>query len=254
MAKLRLGDPTASPGPTYFRPVINGETGKGPAGQYLPLHRRRSRRAGPTDEGVESNARLTAVTAAALLILLAVEGATIIGVGSHLSIHVFVGMVLIPPVALKIGSTSWRFVRYYTGDPAYRAKGPPPVLLRLLGPVLIVLTMLVLGSGVALILAPHDLRGRLLFVHKASFVLWFAVMTVHVLGHIVETARLAPLDWVHRTRAQVEGASARLWTLAASLVVGCLLGLLMLSPTAHYRHRVEPFNSTSGVTAKPSSR
>jgi hypothetical protein len=234
--------------------VIDGETSEGRARPYLPLHSRRGRRSGPTDEDVESNARLTGITAAALLILLAVEGATIIGVRSHLSLHVFVGMVLIPPVLLKIGSTGWRFVRYYSGVPAYRVKGPPPLLLRLLGPVLIVLTLFVLGSGVALILAPHDLRGRLLFVHKASFVLWFAVMTVHVLGHIVETARLAPLDWVHRTRAQVGGASARLWALAASLAVGCLLGLVMLTPTTHYRHRIEPFNPPGAVAAKPSSR
>jgi hypothetical protein len=163
-------------------------------------------------------------------------------------------MLLIPPVALKIGSTSWRFVRYYTGARAYRVKGPPAVLLRLLGPVLIVLTLLVLGSGVALILAPHDLRSRLLFVHKASFVLWFGVMTVHVLGHIAETARLAPLDFVHRTRAQVRGASARLWALAASLVVGCLLGLVMLAPTTHYRPRIEPSIPPSAVSAQPSRR
>jgi hypothetical protein len=234
--------------------VFNGETGKGRAGEYLPLHSRRGRRAGPTDEDVESNARLTGITAAALLILLAVEGATIIGVRSHLSLHVFVGMVLIPPVLLKIGSTGWRFVRYYSGVPGYRAKGAPPLLLRLLGPFPIVLTLLLLGSGVALILAPHDLRSRLLFVHKASFVLWFAVMTIHVLGHIVETARLAPLDLVHRTRAQVGGASARLWALATSLVLGYLLGLVMLAPTTHYRHRIEPFNPPGAVSAKPGTQ
>lgn len=234
--------------------MINGETGTGHAGEYVPLHSRSGRRARPSDEDVESNARLTGITAAALLILLAVEGATIIGVGGHLSLHVFVGMVLIPPVLLKIGSTTWRFLRYYRGVPAYRVKGPPPLLLRLLGPVLIVLTVLLFGSGVALILAPHDLRSRLLFIHKASFVLWFAVMTIHVLGHILETARLAPLDWVPRTRAQVRGASARLWALAASLVVGGLLGLVMLAPTTHYRHRIEPFNPPSTVSAKPSSR
>ena len=35
-----------------------------------------------------------------------------------------IGMVLIPPVALKLGSTGYRFARYYLGSPVYRAKGP----------------------------------------------------------------------------------------------------------------------------------
>ena len=57
---------------------------------------------------------------------------------------------MIPPAVLKIASTGWRFVRYYAGAPAYRRKGPPPVLLRLLGPVVVILTVVLLASGVAL--------------------------------------------------------------------------------------------------------
>ena len=47
---------------------------------------------------------------------------------------------------------TWRFARYYTGAPAYRRKGPPPVLLRLLGPVVVILTLVLLFSGVGLLL------------------------------------------------------------------------------------------------------
>ena len=65
----------------------------------------------PDDPGVESNSRLTAATAVVLLVLFAVEGFTILGVRRHLNIHVFVGVLLIPPVLLKIGSTGWRFTR-----------------------------------------------------------------------------------------------------------------------------------------------
>ena len=240
--------------PIYFRRVIEGETGRGPAEEYVPLHRKRRGGMEATDQGVESNARLTGTLGAVLFILLAVEGVTILRVRSHLNIHVFVGMLLIPPVVLKIGSTGWRFVRYYVGAPAYRVKGPPPLLLRLLGPVLIMLTLLVLGSGVALIVAPHDLRSQLLFVHKASFVLWFGAMTVHVLGHILETARLAPLDWARRSRAQVAGASVRMWAVAASLVVGCLLGLVMVGPTNHYSHRVNSYSPAKVVAQRPGTR
>ena len=48
-----------------------------------------------------------------LLVLLAVEGVTILFLRPLLSVHIFVGMLLIPPVALKLGSTGYRFVRYY---------------------------------------------------------------------------------------------------------------------------------------------
>jgi hypothetical protein len=171
-----------------------------------------------------------------LLLLLAVEGVTVLRVRALLSLHVFVGMVLVPPVLLKIGSTTWRFARYYWGSPAYRRKGPPPVLLRVLGPFVVVLTLVLLVSGIALIVGPHSERHSLLFIHKASFILWFGVMTIHVLGHLIDTARIAPLDWARRTRRDVAGATARQWGLAVSLVVGAVLGLVMLGPAAGYHH------------------
>lgn len=180
------------------------------------------------EQGVKSNARLTASNAAVLLLLLAVEGVTILRVRQLVTLHVFVGMLLIPPVLVKIGSTGYRFVRYYLGSPAYRRKGPPPMLLRLLGPVVVILTVVVLASGVALLLASSAWSRELLFIHKASFVLWFVAMTVHVLGHLAEVARLAPRDWLRRTRRDVRGAGSRQWLIAASLVAGALLGLAML--------------------------
>ena len=164
-----------------------------------------------------------------LLVLLAAEGATVLRVRQLISPHVFLGMLLIPPVLVKLGSTGYRFVRYYTGAPAYRRKGPPPVLLRLLGPVVVILTVVLLVSGVALLLVSPAWSAQLLFVHKASFVLWFFAMTVHVLGHLAEVARLAPRDWMRRARRDVRGAGRRQWLLAASLVAGALLGLAMLS-------------------------
>jgi len=179
-------------------------------------------------DGVESNARLTGTTAAALFVLLAAEGVTILRVHHLLSAHVFIGMLLIPPVLVKIASTSYRMVRYYMGAPAYRRKGPPPVLLRLLGPFVVVLTVVVLASGVALLLAGPAWQRSLLLLHKASFVLWFGAMTIHILGHVADTASLAPRDWMRRTRREVGGAGLRLWTIASSLVVGVLLGVLFV--------------------------
>jgi hypothetical protein len=189
---------------------------------------RAGRRARRDDAGVSGNARLTAANAALLLVLLAIEGVTVLRVRALLTPHVFVGMVLIPPVLLKVASTGWRFVRYYRGAPAYQRKGPPPVLLRLLGPVVVLLTVVLFASGAGLLLVSRSWLPLLLKVHKASFILWFGAMTIHVLGHLGEVFRLAPRDWLRRTRRDVTGAGPRQWLIAASLVAGILLGFLFL--------------------------
>ena len=75
---------------------------------------------GRSSTGVQSNARLTGATAALLLVLLAVEGAAVNRVHALFRLHVFVGMLLVPPVLLKIGSTGWRFPRYYAGAHYHR--------------------------------------------------------------------------------------------------------------------------------------
>jgi hypothetical protein len=75
---------------------------------------------------------------------------------------------------------------------------------------------------------------RALAVHKASFVLWFAAMTIHVLGHVGEVFRLAPRDWLRRSRREVSGAGTRQWLIAASLVAGVMLGFLLLSQVGHW--------------------
>ena len=183
--------------------------------------------------GVEGNARLTAAIAAIIFILLAVEGVTILQVGPLLIPHVFIGVLMIPVVVLKIGTTTWRFAKYYLGDEEYRRKGAPPTILRMLGPALIALTIIVLGSGIGLVLLPQNFRDQMFFFHKVSFILWFIAMTIHVLGHVVETATLAPRDWVAHTRRDVARASTRQWVLVWGVAVGIPLAMLITSHT-HY--------------------
>ena len=195
--------------------------------------RKGSRSDGPS-RGVEANARLTGTTAAVLLFLLAAEGVTVLRARALLTPHVFIGMLLVPPIALKMGSTGYRFTRYYLGSPAYRRKGPPPALLRLLGPLVVLLTVSLFASGIGLLFVGPGLRSDLLLLHKASFALWFGVMTLHVLGHLLDTARLAPRDFYRRTRRQVEGASARQWAIAVSLALGALLAVLVVGRVGHF--------------------
>jgi hypothetical protein len=147
--------------------------------------------------GAEGNERLTALTGTMLLVLLAAEGVTILSLGRLLTPHFFIGMMLLGPVALKAGSTVYRFVRYYTGSAPYRRAGPPAPLLRLLGPLVIASTAGVFGSGVALAFAGPG-NGPWLFLHKASFAVWFCVMTVHVLAYLPRLPRLLTAEFRRR--------------------------------------------------------
>src|SRR5205807_5135221 len=121
--------------------------------------------------GVEGNERLTGATGAVLLVLLAVEGVTIVFLRPLISTHVFVGMLLIPPVALKLAATGYRFARYYGRHPEYRLKGPPHPLLRGLAPLVVLATVAVFATGVAL-LALGRPSPLVVTLHKGAFVVW----------------------------------------------------------------------------------
>jgi hypothetical protein len=196
---------------------------------------RHRRRAEPTG-GVAGNERLTAMTGAVLLVLFAAEGVTILRVHQLLTVHFFVGMLLIGPVALKVAATGYRFMRYYTGAAPYRRKGPPAPFMRLLGPLVMCTSLAVLGTGVALaVVGPGDQRW--MFLHKASFVLWCGVMTIHVLVYAPRLPRLllgGGRTAFERTEAVLAGRTARLLLLAASLACGLLLAAATLHLTARW--------------------
>jgi hypothetical protein len=193
--------------------------------------------------GVEGNERLTGLIGLALLVLFAVEGFTILAVRQMITLHFFIGMLLIGPVLLKLCSTGYRFVSYYRGDPRYRRKGPPAPLLRLLGPVVILTSLAVIGTGVMLALAGPG-QGVFLLAHKAAFVLWFGAMTVHVLAYVWRLPRLVGSDLVRRAGYRAEevlgGRAARWLLLTASLLTGLLLAVLTV-------HLAGPWAAASGA-------
>lgn len=201
--------------------------------------RRTSRRAARLEDdsttggrsgGVEGNARLVATTAIVLLLLLATEGVTIVFLRPLLSVHVFVGMLLIPPVFLKLAGTGWRFLRFYAGSRPYRLKGPPRLLMRLLvAPAVVATTLLLFASGVALLVVGPG-GGVVLGLHKVSFALWFGAMTVHVLAYTLKLPTLVSADW--RTATRLPSARIRLGTVAVALVAGVVLA----AATLHLAH------------------
>jgi hypothetical protein len=185
---------------------------------------RRTIAARPADAPAR-NARLTALTGAALLVLLAIEGFTLLNLRAMVSWHIFVGVLVVPVVLLKLGSTGYRFYRYYTRRPDFVEAGPPPLLLRLLGPIVVLTTAVLLATGIALIVIGPG-GGLVLGLHKASFVVWFGALGAHVLGHLGRIPGAVRGDLT--TRDGLGGSRRRLLFLAAAVVVGAVAAVVAL--------------------------
>jgi hypothetical protein len=188
------------------------------------------------DPGVEANARLSGYLGVVLVVLLAAELVTGLRFRQLLPAHAVIGFVLLPPVLLKLASVGYRFARYYTGDARYRAAGPPRLAMRLLGPVIVLLTVVVIGTGIELWLFGYRFGFVWVPVHHFSAYLWFVTMAVHVVNYLRRAPELAAADW----RDHLRGAFTRRSLVAGSLILGAALAIAMLPyPT--------PFIPTGGA-------
>jgi hypothetical protein len=170
--------------------------------------------------GSVGNEHLTAVVAAILLVLLAIEGATLLRLSSLLTVHAFVGMLLIPVVGLKLASTGWRMLRYYRRGEEYVRRGPPHVALRVLvAPLTVVSTIALFATGVAL-LALDRTQGPLVALHKASVIVWVGATGLHVLAHALKLPRML--------RGRAPGALLRIALVAGALSAGAVLAVATL--------------------------
>ena len=177
--------------------------------------------------GTAGNATLTRAVAAVLVLLLAAEGITILDLGGLRTPHMFIGLVLLGPLAVKLGSTGYRMARYYGGAHPYREKGPPALPMRLLAPVLVAATVGVFASGIALLAAGHR-SDLLLLAHKASFVVWSVAFAVHFLAYLPRVLRSLGEDWTARRRRETPGSALRLGLLALSTAGGLALAVALL--------------------------
>lgn len=213
--------------------------------------------------GTAGNSLLTAQTGAILIALLLMLGVTIIRIGQLLSVHMFIGMLLIPVVLLKIGSTGYRFTRYYTFAPSYRKAGPPAPLLRIIAPMVMLSTVAVFATGVILMVQGPSGRGTLSELHKLTFIVWIIFTAVHVVGHLGEIPgalsrrqegtlsglareleravpgmrRAVLAESLPRCEAHGTGRVGRLLSLAGVLVAGLVLALISIawfSPWLHH--------------------
>jgi hypothetical protein len=174
---------------------------------------------------VEKNSRLTGYVAVVLLAPLLAEMVTGLRTRQFLPAHAFIGLAVTPLVLLKLGSVGYRFARYYTGNAAFREAGPPQLTMRLLGPVIVVLTVVVFGSGIELWMFGYRFGFVWVPVHHASAYLWFVAMLVHVVAYASRAPTLAAADW----RDHLQGAFTRRSLVSASVLLGIALAIGVLA-------------------------
>jgi uncharacterized membrane protein YwaF len=183
-----------------------------------------------TGGGTDGNEQLTTATGAILIVLLAVIGFTIPQLSQFTWLHLFVGMLVIGPVLLKMASTGYRFARYYSGNTAYREKGPPELVLRLIGPIVMLSTVAVFATGVVLLILGPSHRDPWVELHKLTFIVWVVFMSLHVLLHLPAVARAVGIgrDGREQLTGAAPGAAGRWIAISGALVAGLILAIVLI--------------------------
>jgi hypothetical protein len=194
--------------------------------------------------GPAGNARLTAWLGLILLVVFLAEGVTLISVGHLITAHILIGALLVPLVVAKTATTGWRIARYYQGSPEYRSAGPPPLLLRVLGPLVVLTGVAVVGSGLALIalgsttfstiVQVAGFRINALTIHQASFIAWLVATALHVIGRTIPAAQVGLGAGPHGQG--IPGDRARLAAVAVTILIGVAVALVVVHLSGDWTH------------------
>jgi hypothetical protein len=182
------------------------------------------------------NARLVALSGLALLVLLPIPYATALFLDVLWRVHYFSGLLLIPLLAVKLAGTGWRAMRYYLGDEAYRADGPPHPMPRLTAPVLVASSVALFASGVEMMLGA-DRFGPWSTIHNAAAIVFTGALGLHLLAHLWDTpaevaADIAPALVAEPARA-VPGGRRRVAITVAAFVAGIMVATIAM-PSAQW--------------------
>jgi len=184
----------------------------------------------PTTVG---NEQLTALAGAVLLVMILLDLVSSVNLHLGITLHIIAGVLLSGPLLVKLGSTGYRFLRYYTGSPDYVRKGPPRLPLRVLAPLLVVTTLAVTGSGIGLVVIGPTHAGLFLPLHDLSVLVWLSLITVHVCAYLWRTPRLLADDWTkHTSRNQQKARFLRLGVNIGALLCGVVAAILLFPAVA----------------------
>lgn len=173
---------------------------------------------------VERNRRMTTGTGLLLVPLLLAAGATGLAIpGPQPLAHLAAGLVLAPPLLLKLATSGYRFARYHLGDPGYVAAGPPAPGLRWIAPPLVLAILVLMVSGVALWLEPSTGAERVWqSLHRVSFLVFGACAGIHVLVHLLRTPTL-------ELQRRLPGGGLRMLYLSLTVALGLALAVAGLT-------------------------
>src|SRR5260370_4904363 len=96
--------------------------------------------------------------------------------------------------------------------------------MRLLGPVIVVVTIGVFGTGIELWFFGYGLGFLWAPLHHGSAYLWFVTMAIHVVNYFRRAPDLALADW----RDHLRGAFTRRSLVVGGLALGVVLAVAML--------------------------
>ncbi len=102
----------------------------------------------------------------------------------------------------------------------------------LVAPVLVASTIGIFGTGVAMFFVGR--RGMVVGLHKASFVVWFGAMGIHVLVYAPRLLRLLRSEWLRRER--LGGRLLRGGAVAAAIGAGAVLAIATLPSARPWLH------------------
>jgi amino acid transporter len=200
----------------------------------------------PEAAGPRANRRLTALTGAIILPLALLVLLTGLLFGSFWHVHYFLAYLLLPIVLLKVGSTTYRAVRYYLQSGAYRFIRPPYPIGRITSPLLVLSVIVLFTSGIAMWLT-HSRGDPWGFLHTDAAIAFCGLALLHLAMYLPEALHAMRRE-VHppeteprtRTRSRVSRPRALLYT---AVVAGLLLALLTIAPSRFpargHRHRNE---------------
>jgi len=176
---------------------------------------------------IEQNKRMTAIAGTVLFVLIIAELIITANLHELISEHIFVGVLLSGPLVVKMCSTGYRFIRYYTKSPDFVRAGPPNILLRLLAPFLVVITLLVMISGVGLVLGGHAYERLFIKIHAASVALWLPLLAVHIYAYIRKATGQMANDWISRSRYRLSGRGGRLGINVTALILSGIAAIII---------------------------
>lgn len=185
---------------------------------------------------VKRNERLTALAGSVLLVIIVLELIITANLHALIPVHIFIGVLLAGPLLVKMFSTGFKFFRFYSKHPAFVEKGPPHILLRLLAPLLVLITLVVFVSGFGLAWVGPTHSHLLFDIHAASTFVWIPLVAVHVYAHIRKASKLIASDWSRESKDPVSGRTGRLRFTLVGVALGLLAAIVMIPVSSQWDH------------------